>query len=283
MRFNPPPNWPPPPPGWAPEPGWQPDPAWGPPPPGWPLWVADAPPRRPATAVWAGLIGLVVIVAVAVAVVLVTRGGPAETASPAGPQSNAPAEQPALTDLSTSLLVDKSAFPALGTDADWSSSVTDAPTRSDESAVRVSPPECKEFFADDSYTSRAFARLGDVTAGEEVLVRLDLGAKRFDTAEYLDTCRSVTATGGDAGDTTVATRPLDLTDLPDWATAYTVDLRSGTGAAAMEVSARLITGYYRGLKVEVESNHLGSGSGSVDDDALVALFNAQVDKLAAAP
>ncbi|ODR05071.1 hypothetical protein BHQ15_16275 [Mycolicibacillus koreensis] len=288
MRFNPPPNWPPAPPGWTPEPGWQPDPAWGPPPPGWPLWVPDTatPARRTTTALWIGLGAAVLVVAVAITAVLLTRGsGPATTAGPPGsptPTSGDPAEEPPITTLSTSLLVDRSAFPDLGPDAEWSSSQPEPSDASGDSSVSVTPSECKDFLNDHSYTSDVHARLGVSQTPEEVLVSLQLGSKKLDVADYVDKCARATATSDDRT-MTVAIHPLDLTGLPSWATGYSVDIRAENARNTMDASARVITGYYRAVKVEVESNSLGSGPSSVADDDLVDLFNAQVDKLAAAP
>jgi hypothetical protein len=73
MRFNPPPNWPPAPPNWTPPPGWQPDPAWPPLPPGWPLWVPDAPRRKPGLVIGALAAALFIVVGGVVAIVATTR------------------------------------------------------------------------------------------------------------------------------------------------------------------------------------------------------------------
>lgn len=71
LRWSSPPGWPAPPPGWRPPPGWAPDPAWGPAPPGWAFWV---PPRRsPVPLVAAGVVVLLLLVAVGAGVYLATR------------------------------------------------------------------------------------------------------------------------------------------------------------------------------------------------------------------
>lgn len=321
MRFNPPPNWPPTPPGWAPDPQWQPDPAWGPAPPGWQFWVDDAapgpmgaspypgapatppgypgahPPGYPGpaksrTGLWLGLAALAVVVVLAAGtlVVLAARGG-------GGAKPSAKAD---LTTLSKDLLVDRSVFPDIA-DGEWRDFLNDSDEDDDlmPGDITVSPQECADLLGGPATaTQRAAARLSsrDSKGMRSVGVNLVLGGGQRDVHDYLDKCRSFTISTSLPGldksmDMDGEVSPLDVDGIPSWAVGYRTTTSSSVPgipfSTAMDATA--ISGYYRGVLVEASSEQIVSGksdpttSGSDQVEDLVRLFNAQVDKLEAAP
>ncbi|HLR98428.1 MAG TPA: hypothetical protein VK069_02425 [Mycolicibacillus parakoreensis] len=309
MRFNPPPNWPPPPPGWAPDATWQPDPAWGPPPPGWPLWVDDAagpppggyplpyPPQRsggPSPAVWITLAALVVVVALGAAAFFVF-GRSASTGTD-------PSDKAAITTLSKDLLVERSAFPDLG-DAqwhDWANDGTGVPSGPQlPGDLDVSPRECADLFGGpDTATQDAGARLVSRGLGglRSLGVHLAISDEQPDVHAYLSECREFTIRTELPGldqtmDMTGTVDALDAPGVPAWAVGYRTETSSSVPgipvSTAMQATA--ISGVYRGVLVEVSYEQISSGpagstpAGTDLTDDLVALFNAQVDKLDAAP
>ncbi|ORX00113.1 hypothetical protein [Mycolicibacillus trivialis] len=312
MRFNPPPNWPPTPPGWAPDPQWQPDPAWGPAPPGWQFWVDDAaplgappyPPGYPApyppggpqksrAKLWLGLAALVAVVVLAAGalVIVAARSG--------GGQK--PSAKSDLTTLSKDLLVDRSVFPDVA-DGEWRDYLNDGDDDEDETMpgdITVSPQECADLLGGPATaTQRAAARLSSRGSQgmRSVGVNLVLGGGQRDVHDYLDKCHSFTISTSLPGldksmDMDGEVTPLDVSGIPSWAVGYRTTTSSSVPgipfSTAMDASA--ISGYYRGVLVEASSEQIVSGKSDSTTaepaqlDDLVRLFNAQVDKLEAAP
>lgn len=302
MRFNPPPNWPPPPPGWAPDGNWSPDPSWPPPPPGWPLWIDDFGqpyPMQPPTASRAGLrktlwIALAAGTAAVIAVVAVFAAGVGGVATDAAGNHSAKAD---ITELTRDLLVDKSAFPDVG-DAKRSSGVGSPSKTSGSPDLSIDPQECAEFYGDSkSTTQTAYATMStlDRTGPHSLEVRLSLSPQRLELADYLTRCRSFTASlklGGRAVTFEASLAPLQVSGVPPWALA-TVMKSSGKPFRGIPLTISLtsgtISGYYRGVLVVARStqfNPRGQAGDPLDSEAtndLVRLFNAEVDKLEAAP
>jgi hypothetical protein len=309
MRFNPPPNWPPPPPDWVPDGNWAPDPSWPPPPPGWQLWVDDSAPLYPPQAPWGYppqwppqrpprsalrktmWIALAVTAAVIVAVAAVFAVG-------AGGKSTSASRKADITHLTRDLLVDKSAFPDY-TDARRSSGVgSNAGKASALADLSIEPQECADLYGyTKSATQTAYAAVSKVdrSGPRSLEVNLAITPDRLNLKEYLKNCQSFTASLKLAGRTVTfkaGLEPLDVSGVPPWAIA-TVMKSSGKPFRGIPLTISLttatISGYYRGVLVVAGYNqlgHRGKKSASIDaDDAndLVRLFNAQVQKLEAAP
>ncbi len=311
MRFNPPPNWPPVPPGWAPDSNWTPDPAWPPPPPDWPLWVDDAagavpppgyqPPYLPYPPQWpppqrsgsrrllwlslaAGAVVVLVAAVLVVSVVWQTRGG------------DKPSRKPEITQLTSDMLVDRSAFPEIS-GGKWVSGLNSSNAGQQEVPnATTDPPECADLYGDSKgATQSATATLANIAAGglHSMRVHLAITSGQRNLKEFLEKCQSFTQTFGGAGrsvTTEVRLDPLDAAGVPPWAVA-TVMTSSGSSAVRlpMSVTAATVSGYYRGVLVVASSNDIRLGAkndGTIDAATtadLVRLFNAQVEKLEAAP
>lgn len=311
MRFNPPPNWPPVPPGWAPDANWIPDPAWPPPPPGWQLWVDDAegaapylppgypgpylpypPPPPPGSKklLPIALASIVIVVALVVGLGVVFGGRILH------PGAEKPSKKPDITELTADLLVDRSAFPEIA-GGKWISGVNSAGgTQSTMPNLTTDPPECADLYGDaKSATQSATATLANLQAGglHSTRVHLAITAEPRNLKDYLEQCRSFTQTfesSGRSGSTEVQLEPLDVDGVPPWAVATVLTSTSSNAIRLpMSVTAATISGYYRGVLVVASSNDIrlrAKNAGEVDPDnadALVALFNAQIERLEAAP
>lgn len=314
MRFNPPPNWPPAPPGWAPDSNWSPDPSWPPPPAGWPLWVDDAdgaipqfPPGQPPFPVYPGgwpppaqptssrkllwitlaAVGIVLVVGLG----LVVGFGARLTQS-----SEKPSKKPDITELTSGLLVDRSAFPEIS-GGKWISGVnSNEGTQSNLPNLTIEPPECADLYGDSKdATQTATATLANIEPGglHSMRVHLAVTPRERNLKEYLQKCRSFTQTvqsGSHTVTTEVRLDPLDAAGVPPWAVATVMSSSSSTAVRLpMSVTAATVAGYYRGVLVVASSNDIRlrpKGDAAIDADNsgdLVKLFNAQVEKLEAAP
>lgn len=308
MRFNPPPNWPPAPPGWAPDANWAPDPTWPPPPPGWQLWVDDfgqdapapvpyppygepwpmpGPEQRPRKVLWLSLAAAAVAVVVVVGLVLGFGGR--LTAE------EKPSRKPDITELTSDMLVDRASFPD-SAGGKWISGVNsagDAP--SEMPNLTVDPPECADFYSSPkSATQTATATLAKLQPGglHSMRVRLALTPDHPNLKAVLDKCQSFKQTfeaGGRSVTTDIQLSPLDAEGVPPWAVA-TVITSSSKAAVRLPIAitASTISGYYRGVLVVATSNDIGLRTEQDESDeaanaeALVKLFNTQIEKLEAA-
>ncbi|OBK88256.1 hypothetical protein [Mycolicibacter sinensis] len=304
MRFNPPPNWPPAPPGWAPDANWAPDPSWPPPPPGWQLWVDDTAPvpyppyaapwpmpmpeHRPRKVLWLSLAAAAVALVVVVGLVL-SFGGRLTA-------EEKPSRKPDITELTSDMLVDRASFPD-PSGGKWISGVNDAGDAPSEMPnLTVDPPECADFYSSPtSATQTATATLAKLQPGglHSMRVRLALTPDRPNLKAFVDKCQSFRQTfeaGGRSVTTDIQLSPLDAEGVPPWAVA-TVITSSSKAAIRLPIAitASTISGYYRGVLVVATSNDIGLRTGNDDADAeaanaeaLVKLFNTQIEKLEAA-
>lgn len=313
MRFNPPPNWPPAPPGWAPDANWAPDPSWPPPPPGWQLWVDDfgqgaavpgggaplpyppygppwpmpVPERSSRKVLWLSL-GAAAAAVVMVAGQVLGVGGRLTA-------EEKPSRKADITELTSDMLVDRASFPD-PSGGKWISGVNgagDAP--SEMPNLTVDPPECADFYSSPKpATQTATATLAKLQPGglHSMRVRLALTPDRPDLKGVLDKCQSFKQTfesGGRSVTTDIQLSPLDADGVPPWAVA-TVITSSSKAAIRLPIAitASTVSGYYRGVLVVATSNDIGlrMEQDTADDaahaDALVQLFNTQIEKLEAA-
>lgn len=309
MRFNPPPNWPPAPPGWAPDANWAPDPTWPPPPPGWQLWVDDfgqdaaapvpyppygepwpmpGPEQRPRKVLWLSLAAAAVAVVVVVGLVLGFGGR--LTAE------EKPSRKPDITELTSDMLVDRASFPD-SAGGKWISGVNsagDAP--SEMPNLTVDPPECADFYSSPkSATQTATATLAKLQPGglHSMRVRLALTPDHPNLKAVLDKCQSFKQTfeaGGRSVTTDIQLSPLDAEGVPPWAVATVITSASKSAIRLpIAITASTISGYYRGVLVVATSNDIGlrteqdESEEAANAEALVKLFNTQIEKLEAAP
>ena len=168
-----------------------------------------------------------------------------------------------ITDLTAAMVLPESEFPEVPDGEFIRDPVEDDP---EWDPVDVDPAKC---FAIVQYPRATQAVRSSVTdpdgAGYMVTLRID--EKRTDLAAVLAECESEKV---EYADMTATIRGLDVPDLPDWAIGVEVD----TGD---DIGFRYVSGYYRGVLVDVE--HFGSIDGP-DTDELARLFNAQVARLA---
>ncbi|ORV54102.1 hypothetical protein AWC02_01245 [Mycolicibacter engbaekii] len=306
MRFNPPPTWPPPPPGWAPDANWAPDPTWPPPPPGWQLWVQDEPgmppggvppygapwpmpgPPEPKSRrlLWLSLGGVAVVVIAGLVLVLGGRFAAEEK----------PSRKPDITNLSSEMLVERSAFPD-PSGGKWISGVDSAgDTPSDMPNLTVDPPECADFYSSPaSATQTATATLAKFQPGglHTMRVRLALTPDHPNLKRFVEKCKTFTQTfeqGGRSVTTDIQLEPLEADGVPPWAVATVITSASkATVRLPISITASTISGYYRGVLVVATSNDIGLRPDADDSgdathaEELVRLFNTQIEKLEAAP
>lgn len=316
MRFNPPPNWPPAPPGWVPDSTWVPDPSWPPPPPGWQLWVDDAdgqlgavppfppgyPPQYPPyPGQWAPLPAtgsrkLLWLALAAAGVVILVAAGLVVRIALASQADEKPSKKPDITQLSSDLLVGRSAFPDIS-GGKWISGVNSHERDgSNLPNLTIEPPECADLYGDAKDASQtATATLANIQPGglHSMRVQLAITPQQRSLKEYVQNCRSFTQTVQSAGRTVtteVRLDPLEAPGVPPWAVASVMSSSgSPTVRLPMSVTAATISGYYRGVLVVASSNDIRlrpKSDESVDDDttsSLVSLFNSEVEKLEAAP
>lgn len=304
MRFNPPPNWPPAPPGWVPDANWQPDPSWPPAPPGWQLWVPDTttdaagaqfppyatpwpePAAPPASRkrLWIGLGAAAVVVALA--------GGLLVTFGRNGAEG--PSHKRDITDLTSEMLVERTAFPD-SSGGKWISGVNNSASReASVPGLTIDPPECADMFGANGATQTGAATLSkrQREAVGSMRVQLAIAPERRDLKGYLRKCESYTQTFEAAGHT-VSTelhlKPLDVAGLPSWAVASMMTSSTKQSIVKpMSLTAATIAGYYRGVLVTASDNEIrrGAGRDTIDTataEELLKLFNAQIEKLEAAP
>jgi hypothetical protein len=311
MRFNPPPNWPPAPPGWAPDANWAPDPSWPPPPPGWQLWIddfgqgtsADAagpvpypqhgapwpmpmPETKSRKGLWLSLAAAALTVVMIAA--LLSFGGRFTA-------SEKPSRKPDITELTSDMLVDRASFPD-SSGGKWISGVNSAgASPSEVPDLTVDPPECADLYSSPkSATQTATATLAKLQPGglHSMRMRLALTPDHPNLKAVLDKCQSFKQTfeaGGRSVTTDIQLSPLDADGVPAWAVA-TVITSSSKAAIRLPIAitASTVSGYYRGVLVVASSNDIGLGTekDASDDaaraDALVQLFNTQIEKLEAA-
>jgi hypothetical protein len=219
------------------------------------------------------------------AVKKVTSGGEAKASA-----------KPDITQLTRDLLVDKSAFPDF--DGGKRSSGLGTEKAPGNVELSIEPPECADLYGQSKRaTQTAYATVSKLGPGglRSMEVHLAITREQPNLKDDVDKCQSFTVSSEIAGHTvTVETQlnRLDAADVPRWAIA--TEMKSSSSPLpgiplSLSVTTDLISGYYRGVLV-VASYHQfnrraqrsdSSGPQAVED--LVKLFNAQVEKLEAAP
>jgi hypothetical protein len=206
--------------------------------------------------------------------------------------------KPEITNLTKDLLVDKSDFPEIR-GGEWNSALIDNPRK--ELALpgkTITPEECADFggpiYSFDQKAQAGFTA-SDPDGERSIILRLGISPQRPDLKIHREKCRSFTVSFVAAGHTVTMDAhvgPLDASGLPSWAVG-TVMTYANSSVADVPVSVSMMTatvaGYCRGVLVHVAYTDLGHGSQEKGPPSpetthdLVALFNAQVAKLKAAP
>ncbi|WP_234898970.1 hypothetical protein [Mycolicibacter kumamotonensis] len=90
--------------------------------------------------------------------------------------------------------------------------------------------------------------------------------------------------------TDIQLSPLDAEGVPPWAVATVITSASKSAIRLpIAITASTISGYYRGVLVVATSNDIGlrteqdESEEAANAEALVKLFNTQIEKLEAAP
>lgn len=207
-----------------------------------------------------------------------------------------PSKKPDITELTSDLLVGRSAFPQ-ASGGKWLSGVNDSgEAESEMPNLTIDPPECADLLGYAKGASQtATATLANLERGglHTTRVHLAITPERRKVKQDLQKCQSFTQTfeaSGRAVTTEVQLEPLDAAGVPPWAVA-TVMTSSSSAAIRlpMSMTAATVSGYYRGVLVVASSNDIrlrSKNDASIDTataDELVKLFNAEIDKLEAAP
>jgi len=124
-------------------------------------------------------------------------------------------------------------------------------------------------------------------------VRLALTPDHPNLKAVLDKCQSFKQTfeaGGRSVTTDIQLSPLDAEGVPPWAVATVITSASKSAIRLpIAITASTISGYYRGVLVVATSNDIGlrteqdESEEAANAEALVKLFNTQIEKLEAAP
>jgi hypothetical protein len=211
--------------------------------------------------------------AAAACVVVMTVSCSSAVNKPGAPGATAPPQKPELTEVTTSMFVDRSAVPNNAATEYSGPSIDDVEGPGDP----VDPPECGPVFWGPTPTeagSVSWSMLRSTAAstnndGKYFLLFLIVPAERPDLRSLLGKCGTVKAQGA-----TTRVSPLPLPGLPSWALATRIFAPGADGAG--------IIGLCRGLYVSVAFTQKPGGDLSPNDtDALVKLFNDQVAKLEA--
>ncbi len=164
-----------------------------------------------------------------------------------------PSQKPDVTQLTESMLVDRSSFPNIP------GSKFVRAINGNRVDVQVSPPECWPLAV--GYDTPQSGYAGVVGPGG-MDVHLTVTSDRPDIQTLLNSCGTVTGSGPAIPSVTWHIKPLDVAGVPGWA-----------GAADMSGNAAVF-GTYRGVFIK-------STSGLDRETDAVKVFNDQVAKLAA--
>jgi hypothetical protein len=192
---------------------------------------------------------------------------------PVAPETSEPPPKPELTQVTTSMFVDRSAVP------NSSAMEFTAPTIDDVEGPGdpVDPPGCEPMFwgptptqaGSASWSSTKPAGASTNSEGRFFNLALIVPAERPDLRSLLGKCGTVEYQG-----ITTRVSALPMPGLPSWAVATRIIAHGADGAG--------IIGLCRGLYVSVAFTQQPVGDLSPNDtDALVKLFNDQVAKLEA--
>jgi hypothetical protein len=190
---------------------------------------------------------------------------------PVAPETSQPPPKPDLTQVTTSMFVDRSAVPNSSAMEFTAPDINDVEGPGDP----VDPPECGPIFwgptptqgGTVSWSSTKPAGTSTNSEGRFFNLSLIVPAERPDLRSLLGKCATVKFQG-----VTATASLLPLPGVPSWALATRVIAHGAHGAG--------IIGLCRGLYVSVSFAQQPVGDLSPNDtDALVKLFNDQVAKL----
>ena len=210
----------------------------------------------------------------AACMVVMTVSCSSPVTKPAAPGSNETPQKPEFTQVTSSMLVDRSAVPNSAAMEFTAPSIKSYPPGSNDP---VDPRECGPLYwgpdstqvGSVSWSTTRSAGTSTNNEGKFFNLFLAVPAERPDFRSLLGRCGTIKY----QGDTTTAS-PLALPGLPSWSTAYRITVGGVNGAG--------IIGLCRGLYVSVVFNQKPGGDLSPNDtNALVKLFNDQVAKLQA--
>lgn len=251
----------------------------------------EQPPVVPASRKWLWLaLGVPAVVLIAVAALVLGLTGRLSA-------EERPSKKPDIKELTGTMLVDRSAFPDV-TGGKWISGVNSAGTEGSEASnLKIDPPECGDLYGDAKAASQtATATLAKLQSGglRSLRMRLAITPEHRNIKDYLQKCQTFTQTAEAAGrsvTTEIRVQPLDAAGVPPWAVGSVMTSSSATRIRLpLGVTAATISGYYRGVLVVASSNEIRIGAkqdpatvAPETADQLVKLFNAQVEKLEAAP
>lgn len=209
----------------------------------------------------------VIAVAAAIAVIVVvvihisTRGD-----TPSNARSVRPGKGE-LTQLTSSMLVDRSSFPTI----EGARLIGPKMTMNPPQGIYPSdPPECAALFAPKAIQ----AVVGGLTDGRHIAfnVSIELHKERIDYRNVVGKCGTFKV-----GNITNTVTKRSLPGLPDWAIA----IQPAT-SPRQEITELDVLGYHRGVFIESRWRKLPPGDPSQEDIAsLVKIFNDQVTKLEA--
>jgi hypothetical protein len=210
----------------------------------------------------------------AVCLMVMTVSCSSSTNKTEAPVSSETPPKPELSQVTTSMFVDRSAVPNSPATEYTAPSVNDvAPEPNDP----VEPPECGPIFWGPTATQAGAVTWSttstpDTSPTEELKVFnlfLVVPRERPDLESLLGKCGTIKYQG-----LTTTASPLRLPGVPSWATATRITTPGADGAG--------IIGLCRGLYISVAFTQKPGGDLSPSDtDALVKLFNDQVAKLEA--
>lgn len=184
---------------------------------------------------------------------------------PAAPENSDPPPKAELTQVTTSMFVDRSAVPNNSAMKFTPPEINDVEGAGDP----VEPPECGPIYWGPTSTQAGTVSWSSADEGRFFFLFLSVPAERPDLRSLLGRCGSVKFQG-----VTTTAALLPLPGVPSWALATRIGTQ-GTGGAG-------IIGLCRGLYVSVAFAKKSAGDLSPSDtDALVKLFNDQVTKLEA--
>ena len=190
------------------------------------------------------------------------------------PETSEPPPKPDLTQVTTSMFVDRSAVP---NSSAMEFTAPDISSEMQEQADPVEPPGCEPLFWGPrptqagrvSWSSTKSAGASTNSEGRFFHMFLIVPAERPDLRSLLGKCGTVEYQG-----ITTRVSALPMPGLPSWAVATRIFAHGTDGAG--------IIGLCRGLYVSVAFTQQPVGDLSPNDtDALVKLFNDQVAKLEA--
>lgn len=180
----------------------------------------------------------------------------------------APSSTADLTAVTPEMVVGRASFPA---DAigKWT-----VPYMYDEPSGAGSDEGCAPLAEgwEHSSDAHALASLDAEAVSRRLRYRVDLilpyNQDHRDIASVIESCRTLDG----QGEKHVQVRRETVSDIPSWATAYTINASDVGGPA----SATTIAGQYRGIDIKVAASRNDSASSAADVPAVVKLFNDQV-------